>query len=434
MSTCKGKSKSECKLSEDCIWVQPKNRKNYCRRRPSPRRQSKTDRKRSSSRRKSPSRKVKKPLSECKGTPKNTCKSSDKCLWVQPKSRKSYCRRKSPLKTSPKRRKTLKERKQPERESSSQMNKQQIPVDIVNMIMSYTQHRDLHPRVENYLERNPEYYYQLSANSNPLVGSFLLEKNIPGEKMMAFGGGINDDRIVKKIVSTSKEFSDEEMNFIASNKNDLAVKYVLKKIMKDNRRVPFELSRNPHPLAVKYFLNNPQYIQGSLFSMNTNPSAVKFMVENHDLIDWRLFSLNTNPVAVKFIVNKHPDKIDWKAFSGNTNTTAVKYMIKHSDKIKWRQFSTNTNPLAVKYLIRERSEKIRWSDFVMKNSNDLAVDYMLKHPKKLRPDFLVFNENKRVVAYLLKNYNDSEIYWEQLLENPCIFIKSKELKKILLDV
>ena len=363
MSTCKGKSKSECKLSDDCTWVQPKNRKHYCRRRPSPRRQSKTDRKHSSS-----------------------------------------------------------------------LDKKQIPVDIVNMIMSYTQHRDLHPRVEKYLEKNPEYYYHLGANSNPLVGSFLLERKIPNEKLLAFGGGINDDRISRQIVSMGKQFDDIKFNVIASNKNDVIVRYILKTIIKDKRRIPFELSRNPHHLVVKYFLDNPRHIQGSLFSMNTNPLAVKFLVKNHGLIDWQLFSMNTNPLAVKFLVNKHPDKIDWKSFSTNTNILAVKYMIKHSDKIKWRQFSTNTNSLAVKYIIRERPEKIRWVDFIMKNSNDLAVDYMLKHPNKLKPDYLVFNENKRVVTYLFENYTDDDIYWEQLLKNPCIFIKSKELNKILLDL
>jgi hypothetical protein len=79
-------------------------------------------------------------------------------------------------------------------------------------------------------------------------------------------------------------------------------------------RYKYYLNMNHSENAVKYLIQNPEYIEWSILS--ANPYAVDFLIQNTHLIYWPSFCLNPNPKIIDILL-ENPTKIFWSSLSAN---------------------------------------------------------------------------------------------------------------------
>ena len=77
--------------------------------------------------------------------------------------------------------------------------------------------------------------------------------------------------------------------------NPAAIDLIFENLHKINMNY---FSLNPHPRAIEYFKQNPEYINWEI--MSSNPSAEELIVNNLDKVNWNM--LSRNPCIFKYNV------------------------------------------------------------------------------------------------------------------------------------
>jgi ribosomal protein L24E len=186
----------------------------------------------------------------------------------------------------------------------------------------------------------------------------------------------------------------------------------------------YYLNSNNSENAIKYLIQNPDYIEW--FSLSSNPYAVDLLVKNQDKICWKFFCKNPNP-AIMDILLKNPTKIHWETLS--SNPVAIDLLLQNQDKINWAKLSTN--PAAIE-LLTQNKDKINY-DALRNNPNayELIKEYietqfisepslnnfMNERNKLLYIKELSFNKNEELLRYLYKHHSQY-IDWNYLNTNP----------------
>ena len=68
--------------------------------------------------------------------------------------------------------------------------------------------------------------------------------------------------------------------------------------LENHKYLRYYLNMNESENAIKYLINNPQYIDWSILS--SNPYALNLLKENEHLIVWSSFCKNPNPEMFLF--------------------------------------------------------------------------------------------------------------------------------------
>ena len=277
------------------------------------------------------------------------------------------------------------------------------------------------------------------------------------------------------------EYPYEEISWrmISSNTNPKAIKLFLENIGKINDS--FYLSNNPCNDAIKFLKDNPTYIDWKGLSENTNPIAINLIIEKIKKgeglrdIDWEALSKNpsifipyknniTNKIktVTRILLSKVPSIAQTRIIDleEDLREKVVEELLKISknelrkgipiEKLDWYYLSLNPNAID---LIRERIEiekklsddeydrlsfksKVSW-DNLSSNPASEAVELLEENYDKINWDFLS-NNPKAIhllegrVKYQLKLeeegklnslYENKQINWNRLSENPSIFVK-----------
>jgi len=123
---------------------------------------------------------------------------------------------------------------------------------------------------------------------------------------------------------------------------------------------------NPHPKAVKHWLNNRIYS-----TLNIHPKIVEKYIE-------------------RGYINGY--------FSKNPNDPVIDYLLEHPHLIYWHFFLKNTNPRAVDYCIRMWNEIPRKDQrYFSSNKSQRVVDWLIQNPQ-----FISYYIEKNPINY---NYN-----------------------------
>ena len=190
----------------------------------------------------------------------------------------------------------------------------------------------------------------------------------------------------------------------------------------------YYLNSNNSENAIKYLIQNPDYIEW--FSLSSNPYAVDLLVKNKDKICWKFFCKNPNP-AIMDILLKNPTKINWEFLS--SNPVAIDLLLKNQDKINWAKLSTN--PAAIE-LLTQNKDKIDYvslryntnayelikeyieTHFICSNQNPNSINFIQTESNKLLYiKELSFNKNEELLQYLYKHHSQY-IDWNYLNTNP----------------
>jgi hypothetical protein len=275
------------------------------------------------------------------------------------------------------------------------------------------------------------------------------------------------------------EYQKIDWEKLSSNTNPKAIKLFLENIENINNR--FEFSRNPCNAAIKFLKDNPTYIDWKGLSRNTNPIAIDLIIEKikkgEELndIDWDALSENpsifipyknniTNKIKIvtRILLSKVPSIAQTRItdLQEDLREKVVEELLKISknelrkgipiEKLNWFYLSENPNAID---LIRERIEiekklsddeydrlsfksKVSWDNLSSNTASD-AIELLEENYDKINWDFLS-NNPKAIhllegrVKYQLKLeeegklnslYENKQINWNRLSENPSIFVK-----------
>jgi hypothetical protein len=151
-----------------------------------------------------------------------------------------------------------------------------------------------------------------------------------------------------------------QINWLSLSKNPAAINMLLHyNNSLHNYSNLYCFNQNPHPKAIDYLIQHPEYIIWDAVSLNIgarklfdifgyskvdwlvlsgNPCVVDILLEKIDKIYWPYFNMNPNPKAVEYL-KEHPDLIDWTFIS--MNPYAEEIIIQNLDKVNWKTLSKN---------------------------------------------------------------------------------------------
>jgi len=145
-----------------------------------------------------------------------------------------------------------------------------------------------------------------------------------------------------------------QINWLSLSKNPAAIDMILHyNISLHNHGNLYCFNQNPHPKAIDYLIQHPEYIIWDAVSLNIGARKL-FDIFGYSKVDWLV--LSGNPCVVDILLEKI-DKIYWPYFNMNPNPKAVEYLKEHPDLIDWTFISMN--PYAEE-IIKQNLDKVNW--------------------------------------------------------------------------
>ena len=203
----------------------------------------------------------------------------------------------------------------------------------------------------------------------------------------------------------------------------------------------YYLNINKSENAIKYLIQNPQYILWD--ALSSNPYAFNLLIENSHKIYWKYFCNNPNPAVIDVLL-KNPNKISWESLS--ENPLAIDILIKNQHKIHWSSLSGN--PAAIE-LLTQNKHRINY-DVLSDNPNafDLIKEYIETHFISINPDptsmsykiieqhkhkyikCVCFNKNEKLIKYLYTHHINHLCWFNLSTNSAAIDILLENMDKI----
>ncbi len=225
--------------------------------------------------------------------------------------------------------------------------------------------------------------------------------------------------LLEKLNTSSTQFFQ-----LLTNKDDLVVKYIIKKIKNadcfgntkyfNNEKFWNSLCENENDLIVDLLLNEyPDKINYKYLSSNTNPRVIDLLRNNKDKISYHILSCNISAID---LLLENPEQIVFCHFFFNQNIN-IKKVIKNINILTL--LSTNSTVAAYQFIAEELLKHIDFVNLSMLsfNQSPLIVEYLKNNPEKI--NWRAFSINPSAIGILSENIN--KIDWNNLSPNKSIF-------------
>jgi len=142
--------------------------------------------------------------------------------------------------------------------------------------------------------------------------------------------------------------------YLSRNTNPKAIQILNKNIENINW---VNLSKNPCPEAMNILYKNQDKIVWK--HLSANPNAIKLLENNIHKIDW--YHLSSNPNAIHLLKN-NLDKISWYNLSSNPN--AIDILKDNQEYINWSSFSINPSIFEYDYQNMKKNNENMYEDLI----------------------------------------------------------------------